>query len=79
MSGHVEHATLKPGDRITVTGGRAKDGSFNMRGVSFSSGTVENSWAFQDRISSARQLSIPPRHQQRGGNACREANRKSLF
>jgi hypothetical protein len=25
--------TVKPGDRITVTGGRAKDGSFNLRGV----------------------------------------------
>jgi len=25
--------TLKPGDWITVTGGRAKNGSFNLRGV----------------------------------------------
>ncbi len=25
--------TLKPGDKITVTGNRAKDGSFNLRGI----------------------------------------------
>ena len=25
--------TIKPGDRITVTGSRAKNGSFNLRGV----------------------------------------------
>jgi Family of unknown function (DUF6152) len=25
--------TLKAGDRVTVTGGRAKNGSFNLRGV----------------------------------------------
>lgn len=31
--GWNEH-TVKAGDRITVTGGRAKNGSFNLRGVS---------------------------------------------
>src|ERR1700680_643127 len=25
--------TVKPGDQVTVTGGRARDGSFNLRGV----------------------------------------------
>jgi hypothetical protein len=25
--------TIKAGDRVTVTGGRAKNGSFNLRGV----------------------------------------------
>lgn len=25
--------TIKPGDRLTITGGRAKNGSFNLRGV----------------------------------------------
>jgi hypothetical protein len=25
--------TVKAGDRVTVTGGRAKDGSFNLRGI----------------------------------------------
>jgi hypothetical protein len=25
--------TIRPGDRLTVTGGRAKNGSFNLRGV----------------------------------------------
>jgi hypothetical protein len=29
-----EKDTLKPGDRILVTGGRAKNGSFNLRAVS---------------------------------------------